>query len=94
MMLQIFIISFCTASVSALSEEANRPSRNMLSQRAGDALGTPPPSSSDNGMRVTDGKMDPSFARRNSEKLPMVRYLDRKLSIKIRKSDQKEIFQQ
>ena len=81
MMLQIFIISFCTASGSALSEEANRPSRNMLSQRAGDALGTPP-SSSDNGMRVTDARMDPSFARRNSEKLPMVRYLDRKLITK------------
>ena len=82
-MLQIFIIRFCTASVSALSEEANRPSRNMLSQRAGDAFGTPPPSSSDNGMRVAGGKMDLSFARRNSEKLPMVRYLDRKLFIKL-----------
>jgi len=52
-MLQIFIISFCTASGSALSEAANRLSRNMLSQRAGDALGTPP-SSSDSGMTFTD----------------------------------------
>ncbi|CBY09515.1 unnamed protein product [Oikopleura dioica] len=45
--------NFCTASGSALSEAANRLSRNMLSQRAGDALGTPP-SSSDSGMTFTD----------------------------------------